>query len=54
MNNVNNVLQKNNLTLPVESNLYLYGHPSFDNIDNRHIILATIKYIKETGRFSKS
>ena len=54
MNNVNNVLQKNNLTLPVESNLYLYGHPTFDNLENRHIILSTIKYIKETGRFSKS
>ena len=51
MNNVNNILQKSNLTLPVESNLYLYGHPKIDHLDNRHIIISTIKYIKETCRF---
>ena len=27
--------------------LYLYGHPSLDLIDNRQILLSTIKYVKD-------
>ena len=34
------------------SELYLYGDPSINGLDNKKIILATIKYIKETRRFS--
>ena len=48
-----NILQKNNLNyLGNQSQLYLYGHPSIIFTDNRKIILATIKYIKSTQRFS--
>ena len=32
--------------------LYLYGHPSLHLIDNRQILLSTIKYVKDTKRFS--
>ena len=32
--------------------LYLYGDPAINNHDNKTIILATIKYIRETRRFS--
>ena len=28
--------------------LYLYGHRSLSHIDNRNILLLTIKYIKDT------
>ena len=48
-----NILQKNNLNyLGNQSKLYLYGHPSIISTDNRKIILSTIKYIKDTRRFS--
>ena len=50
---VTEILQKYDLNhLGNESKLYLYGHPSISTFDNRKIILATIKYIKETQRFS--
>ena len=35
-----------------QSRLYLYGHQTINFDDNKKIILATIKYIKETRRFS--
>ena len=48
-----NILQKNNLNyLGNQSHLYLYGHPSINSTENRKIILSTIKYIKDTLRFS--
>ena len=48
-----NILQKNNLNyLGNQSKLYLYGHPSMISTDNRKIILSTIKYMKDTRRFS--
>ena len=48
-----NILQKNNLNyLGNQSKLYLYGHPSINSTENRKIILSTIKYIKDTLRFS--
>ena len=47
------ILQKYNLNhLGNQSHLYLYGHPSITLADNRKIILSTIKYIKESRRFS--
>ena len=50
---VKNILQKNNLNyLGNNSKLYLYGHPSLNSTENKKIILATIKYIKESLRFS--
>ena len=50
---VKNILQKNNLNyLGNNSKLYLYGHPSLNSTENKKIILATIKYIKESIRFS--
>ena len=48
-----NILQKNNLNyLGNHSQLYLYGHPSINSIDIRKLPLSTIKYIKDTLRFS--
>ena len=51
---VNEILLKNNLH-PFANNqmqLLLYGHDSSNNADNRKIILGTLKYIKDTKRFS--
>ena len=53
--NVNDILQRKNLShLGYQPELYLYGHPSLDLIDNRQILLSTIKYVKDTTRFSTS
>ena len=47
------VLQNNNINyLGSPPQLYLYGHQSIHSTDNRKILLSTIKYIKETLRFS--
>ena len=51
---VGDILQKNNLALPGNVKLYLYGHPSINDSDNREILLSTIRYITETNRFSVS
>ena len=49
------ILQWKNLShLGNQSELYFYGHPSLDLVDNRQIILSTIKYVKDTTRFSTS
>ena len=49
----NEILLKVNLShLEDHSELYLYGDPSINGLDNKKNILATIKYIKETRRFS--
>ena len=37
--------------LAEDVNFYLYGHDSLKFADNKCILLSTIKYIKETGRF---
>ena len=51
--NVIQILQKYNLNhLGNQSHLYIYGHPIINLADNRIIILSTIKYIKESRRFS--
>ena len=53
--NVIDILQRKNLShLVNQPELYLYGHPSLDLIDNRPIILSTINYVKDTMRFSTS
>ena len=47
------ILLKNNLNhLGNQVQIYLYGHDSMSNIDNKAILLSTIKYIKDTERFS--
>ena len=47
------ILQKNNLNhLGNQLQLYLYGQDSISYTDNRTILLSTIKYIKDTRRFS--
>ena len=56
-NSVKEILQKNNLNYPVnfplhELNLLLYGQPTISDSDNCYIIMATLKFIKETNRFS--
>ena len=50
---VNEILLKNNLNhLENQSQLYLYGHDSINFTDNRKILISTLKYIKDTHRFS--
>ena len=47
------ILQKNNLNhLGNQPELYLYGHQNLNLLYNRKILLSTIKYIKDTQRFS--
>ena len=49
---VNNILNKHGLLhLSSDTNLYLYGHESLDQTENRTILLATITFIKQTKRF---
>ena len=41
------------LLIPLnELNLFLYGHPSISQTDNKRILMSTIKFIKDSGRFS--
>ena len=48
------ILTGNNLNhLANNENLYLYGDASINDNDNKAIILATIKFIKDTNRFLK-
>ena len=50
---VNEILHKVSLNhLGNQSQLYLYGDPSINTSDNKIFILSTIKYIKESKRFS--
>ena len=49
---VHEILRRNNLDFIANTELYLYGHPSFRNVDNQKILAATIEYIKNTNRFS--
>ena len=52
-NNVNDILQSNNLNFDENQlNLFLYGHSSLNPSNNRKILLSTVKYIKNTRRFS--
>ena len=47
------ILLKNNLNyLGNELLVYLYGHESMSDTDNKNILLSTIKYIKDTERFA--
>ena len=57
MSSVNDILVNNNLNYPTnfpanELNLYLYGHPSISLADNKSILMTTIRFIKNTYRFS--
>ena len=50
---VNEILLKNNLhNLENQSQLYLYGHEPINYAENRNILISTLKYIKDTPRFS--
>ena len=49
------ILQRKNLNhLGNQPEVYLYGDSSLDLFDNRKILLSTIKYVKDTKRFSTS
>ena len=53
LSSVSNILTANNLeNLSEKIELYLYGHPSLPTGDNRRILQSTIKFIKESNRFS--
>ena len=46
-------LTRTNLNhLSNDEKLYLYGHDSLNDQDNKTILLATIKFIKDTNRLS--
>ena len=50
---VNEILRENDLNqLGNYLRLYLYDHASISPSDNRLILMSTIKYIKDTHRFS--
>ena len=52
-NSVNEIIERNNLNnLENQLQLFLYGHKSISDFDNRNILISTIKYIKDTKRFS--
>ena len=47
------ILISNNLNhLANDENLYLYGNNSINDNDNKTILVATIKFLKDTNRFS--
>ena len=53
VSSVNEIIQKFNLNyLKTQLQLHLYGNASLNNTGNKKIILSTIKYIKDTRRFS--
>ena len=55
INSVSEVLQKHGLIhLAYETDTYLYGHFSIDVSDNRIILQSSIRYLKDTKRFSTS
>ena len=54
---VSEILLKNNLNYPTnlpanELNMFLYGLPNISSTDNSSILLATIKFVKDTNRFA--
>ena len=47
------ILIRNSLNhLANDENLYLYGNNSINDNDNKAILVATIKFLKDTNRFS--
>ena len=57
MSSYSKILLKNNLNYPAnlpanELNMYLYGLTGISPADNRSILLATIKFIKDTNHFA--
>ena len=49
---VMHILVRNNLeNLSQDFKLYLYGHSSLSSIENKTILLATIKFLKDSERF---
>ena len=47
------ILIRNNLNhLGNVESIYMYGNDSMDETDNRNVLLATIKFIKDSKRFS--
>jgi len=52
--NVIQILRNNNLNhLGNDIKIYLYGHYSMNDADNKSVLLSTVKYLKDTQRFSK-
>ena len=48
---VNEIVQKNNSNVINQPHIYLYGHQSLNDSENKKIILSKIKYIQDTRRF---
>ena len=52
LNSVSNILIMNNLENLSESvDVYLYGHTALHSVENKAIILSTIKFINDSNRF---
>ena len=52
INSITSIVSPYNLIDVIDNQvIYLYGHRSISCENNRKIILSTLKYIKETGRF---
>ena len=48
LTSVNEIIQNNNLNhLGNQAKLYLYGHDSINYVDNRDILISTLKCIKK-------
>ena len=57
VSSISDILLKNNLNYPAnlpanELDIYLYGLTDISPADNRSILLATIKFVKDTNRFT--
>ena len=57
VSSVSEILLKNNWNYPAnlpanELNMYLYGLTKVSPADNRSILLATIKFVKDKNRFA--
>ena len=57
VSSISDILLKNNLNYPAnlpanELSMYLYGLPEISPAENRLIVAATIKFVKDTNRFT--
>ena len=50
-NVVEEIIGRHNLVVVNYVDLYLYGHPSLNFVDNQKILLSTLTYVKGTARF---
>ena len=49
---VNAILLNNDINRVLTTEIYIYGHGSVPDNDNRDVLLATIEFIVKSNRFS--